>query len=406
MDDLTYMLKICIQAVNVLIACEIGLFLLANRKGQSKGLKKSPFHPKITQNTYWGFFCFFLFSAMGFVFNGLETRWGYFFPGASVLIDGPFRILDNLKEISFLYAISSIFLAIVPMLIRIRVQMPLIIGLAAFPLLLASPPVVFYILACVVVPFGIFLFSFLLALVQLTQGKPQKQFLCILIGFLLYCASYLMMTHILDAIFKFGDYFIPETVMLAGVICMGAGIITVPSLNEAFSLAVIEQVFLATKEGKIILRHSFRAFGEKKITEMGATTGDIDDATFTASIVGIEGLLREISATKGRVKALDEGNKIFLIDRISSGGEQASNVFAILVTYLDLHVLRSQLLNLVYDVETHFLGDILANEKLPDASRAKIVETIENRFKVPTRAEKPTLSSRLLDAATPRSVKK
>ncbi len=406
LDDLTYTLKICIQAVNILLACEIGLFLLANRKGQSKGLIKSKFHPKIILKTYCGFFILFLFSAIGFIFKGLETRWDYFFPGVSVLVDGPLRILDNLKEISFIYAFSAIFLMVFPFLTRIRFRIPLIIALAVIPLALAGPPLIFYILAGIVVPFSLFLLLFLRALVKLTQGKLRKQVQSVLLGFVLYWASYAMTTHIFDVIFKFGDYFISEPLMLVGLVFMGAGFITIPSLNEAFSAAVIEQIFIATKEGKIILRHNFRTFGERQPNKTSARAGYIDDTTFTSSIVGIEGLLREISATKGRVKALDEGDKIFLIDRITSGSEKESNVFAILVTYLDLHVLRSQLLNIVYDVETHFLGEILASEKLPAETCAKLVELIEDRFKVRFRTEKLSLCSRLLEAATPQPITK
>ncbi len=397
LDDLTYILKICIQAVNILLACEIGVFFLANRGGQSKGLKKSPFQPLVTVHTYWGFFFLYLFSAIAFIFSALETRWNELYPPSSVLLDGTLRLLDNIKEISFVYAFAAIFLTVYPTLTRIRIQIPLIIALAVLPVALAAPPLIFYSLTCLIIPFAIFLFTFLLAFIQLTQGKLRKQFLSILLGFVLYCTNYAMVTHLFDGVVKFGEYILPELVMLVGLVLMGVGFFTLPSINEAFSSAVIEQIFLATKEGKIVIRYNFRTT---------AAAGEIDDATFTSSIVGIEGLLREISATKGRVKALDEGDKIFLIDRIASSNEQASNVFAILVTYLDLHVLRSQLLNLVYDVETHFLGEILADEKLPDGTRAKLVETIKSRFKVPPRAEKPSLYSRLLEAATHQPIKK
>ncbi len=395
MDDLTYILKICIQAVNILLACEIGLFLLAKRKGQSKELKRTSFQPKLTLNTYWGFFFQFLFSAIGYVFYGLETRWDYFFPGASVLVDGPLRVLDNIKEISFIYAFSSMLLMVYPLITRIRFRIPLIIALVVFPLALAASPLIFYVLVCIIIPFGIFLFVFLRAFVQLTQGHLQKQFLCIFFGFVLYCTSYVMITHLFDPLFQFGESYIPEVVMLLGLVVMGAGFFTLPSLNEAFSAAVIEQIFLATKEGKIIVRHDFRT---------AAIAGDIDDTTFTSSIVGIEGLLREISATKGRVKALDQGEKIFLIDRIGGENEQTSNLFAILVTRLDLHVLRSELLNVVYDVETNFLGDILNREELPEATRVKIAKLIEGRFNVQSFTGKRSLRACLLDAAHPKSV--
>ncbi len=400
LDDLTYIIKICIQAVNVLLACEMGVFLISKRKGQSKGLKKSLFQPKLTIHIYWGFIFLFFFSTIAFIFAGLETRWEYFLPESSTLVEGPIRIFDSLKELSFYYASSSIFLMVSPILSKKRLWLPLIMILIVWPIIFVAVEHYFYAIGYII-PFGVVTFFFIRIFVRMTESKLREQFLCIFVGYVIYFVGYLLMITFFEGPLSFENSIFPEIVMLGALVFMGAGFIPMPSLNEAFSTAFIDQIFLAAKDGKIILRHNFRATGENNSSETDLKAGVIDDTTFTSSIVGIEGLLREISATKGRVKALDEGDKIFLIDRITSGAEQASNIFAILVTYLDLHVLRAQLLNLVYDVETNFLGEILANEKVSDGTRTKIIEAIEKRFNVPLRSQKSTLKSSLLNAAIP-----
>lgn len=367
MIDLTYIIKICGNAINILIICEIGFYLFANRRDQLKGLKRVQNQPPTIIKISMGFFLFFLFSALGFFFYILEIRWWYIFPGSS----NTYVILNNIKMIFLMYAFSCLFIVQSSILIHVKFQVPTLIVLIVFPFFLLIPFWVFNILVLCVMLLCILPLIMLYDFIAITKGKLKKQFFTIFIGLLLFVGGCIIITHLLDPFIQFTDYSISEPIILVSLIFMGYGFISMPSFNEAFPAAFVEELYLTTSKGNIILKFQYKA-QTTQITEEDQSK--LEEEFIGSSIVGIDSLLREISSAQGLLKTLVHQNKILIVER-------ATTIVGVFVTRMDLRALRSQLTNLLQNVETKFLEDIQTHERLPTSTRAILNAKAEDWFK-------------------------
>ena len=98
---------------------------------------------------------------------------------------------------------------------------------------------------------------------------------------------------------------------------------------------------MTTMDGRIILRHQFMA----PVASVEESEEDrMDREAFASSIVGIDHLLQEISEGKGVLKTLVQQKDVLII-------EFTPSIIGVLVSRMDLFVLRSQLASLLRDAE-------------------------------------------------------
>ncbi len=364
-NDLTYILKVCGQGLCILVSAEIAFFSLIKREGSTKSKSLST-----------GIFFFFLFGAMGFLFYMFELRILYFFPETDLTLIGIPRLISNLKVIMFIYAFSSFVILLGRTLTHVHFRIPFIIILAGMPLLTIAPYWVFNTVAYCFIPLGLLLFLIFLNFVEMTRGHLRWQFLSILIGFLAFFAGYVTMTHGLDPIIDFMQYPVAEPVMFFSLLCMSYGFFSIPSLTEAFALAYLEELYIVTKDGKMVLSYNFKTqeIFASSVTESAVNEPGFDEKTLASTLVGIDGLLREISESKGEVKTLRHQERTFII-------EWASSLVGILKSGRELQIYRPLLSNFMRDLETRYLVEILMQKTLAPELKQAIVEIIENRFK-------------------------
>ncbi len=363
MNDLIYILKLCGEAVIVLLAIEIAFYLFANRKDRFKGSKHLRNQTKGTTKIYTGFFLFFLLTALGYVFYGVKVYFWYLYSTTGVLEAQALSLVNNIGLLIFIYAFSSTILVLSSLSIRQRTLLPVVILLMALPILLWGPFWVFNILDYLVIPLSIIFLVIFLNFIFITEKKLRRNFYSIFLGFILLLSGYITSTYILDPFIQLIEYPITEGIILISLILIGFGFISISSLKEAFPAAFIEELYLIKGNGTILLRHQFRAqpasISEDKQSQM-------DEETFASSIVGIEEVLREISSAQGLLKTVVHQSKILIVER-------ASQIMGVFLTRVELAGLRSHLLNLLLEVETHFLNEIQTQETLGPSSRAILI---------------------------------
>ncbi len=349
----------------ILFAAEIAFYSLIKREGTTKSRSLSV-----------GIFLFFLFSAVGFLLYMFELRILYFFPETDLTVVGIPRLLSNLKVIMFIYGFSSFVLILGRTLTHVHFRIPFIIVLAGMPLLTLAPYWIFNTVAYCFIPLGLLLFLIFLNFVEMTRGHLRRQFLSILIGFLAFFAGYVTMTHGLDPIIDFMQYPVAEPVMFLSLVCLSYGFFSIPSLTEAFALAYIDEIYIVTKDGKMVLSYNFKTqeVFASSVTESAGNEPGFDEKALASTLVGIDGLLREISASKGEVKTLKHQERTFVI-------EWASSLVGILKSGRDLQIYRPLLSTFMHDLETRYLVEILMQKTLTSELKQAIVNVIENRFK-------------------------
>lgn len=102
---------------------------------------------------------------------------------------------------------------------------------------------------------------------------------------------------------------------------------------------------------------------------------------FASSIVGIDGLLRELSSAQGLLKTFVHQDKILIL-------EKSNQIIGLFVTRMDLHTLRSQLVNKLHQVESLFLEEIQTQEPLTLSTRATLISQTEKWFESDLRKQR------------------
>ncbi|HMF34126.1 MAG TPA: hypothetical protein VKK79_22065 [Candidatus Lokiarchaeia archaeon] len=386
-NDLIYSIKVCWQAINVLIALEIAFFTLIRQKKPDLGAARANILSTKSTTLTIGLFFFFLFSALGLIFYTLELPLIYQNPATDFTVPGTPLLVSNIKAIFFIFAFASFLLVLVRSLTRIRVWIPFLIVLAAFPALLAAPAWVFGAVVYVFVPLCLLLFMIFWNFVEMTSGRLRRQFLAIFIGIITFLVGCVTLTHALDPLVQLSEYPITEPIIFVSLLCMGYGFFSIPSLNEAFARAFIEELYITTREGKIVLRHSF--LGQdlsnepEKQTEIQSGGNnplflppqDSEEQEFFAStFTGIGNILQEISRSEGGVTTLHHQNKILV-------SERASLLVGILVARMDLPIYRPLLSNLLHEIEATYLGELYVEKFLSPETRGAMTGKIDNYFK-------------------------
>nr|MDO8118851.1 hypothetical protein [Candidatus Sigynarchaeota archaeon] len=88
MEDLTYLLKILITVLNILLCIEISIYLFVNRNRAFKGDKRD--HPVSEASTRINkaLSSFFLLLAISLAIHCMKVRWWYFFPSEPTMFFG------------------------------------------------------------------------------------------------------------------------------------------------------------------------------------------------------------------------------------------------------------------------------------------------------------------------------
>lgn len=163
------------------------------------------------------------------------------------------------------------------------------------------------------------------------------------------------------------DLWIIEIEILISVLSLGAGIVSIKSFNELCPVLYVDEVHLTTNDCQVIMSYQFPNNSQT------IPQGKIEDGVFGSSILGIDGLLREISATQGSIKTLVHQNRILLIER-------SANVFGIFVTRLELDSIRLQLNTWIHSIETNYAEDLKNKNPLSVDARNSIKDKIHNWF--------------------------
>jgi hypothetical protein len=367
MNDLIYIIKLCGEAIIILLAIEIAFYLFANRKDQSKGSKHLKEQKKGTTRIYTGFFLFFLLTALGYVFYGVKIYFWYLYSTTGVLKAQGFYLVNNIGLLLFIYAFSSISLVLGSK----RTFLPGLVILLALPILFCGPLWVFNILDYLIIPLSIIFFVIFLNFIFITKRRLRRNFFSIFLGFILLLGGCITSTQILDPFIQLIDYPITEGFMLISLILIGFGFTSISSLKEAFPAAFIEELYLIKGNGTILLRYQFRTQPTNISKE---NPPQMDEETFASSVLGIEEVLREISSAQGLLKTVVHQSKILIVER-------ASQIMGVFLTRVELGVLRSHLLNLLLEVETNFLNEIQTQETLAPSSRAILIAKASAWFK-------------------------
>ncbi len=368
MNDLTYIIKLCGNAVNALLAFEIAAYLYANRRDRLKGLKRVQGQPNTILRISIGFFMFFLFNAISSIFNLLEIRWLYTIPSSEIIIE----LLNNIKMVLLIYAFFCLFLILLSIFKRFNYRAPVIIALVVLPVILLTLPWAFNVMIVCTAILCVLPALLLYELASISKGNLHRQFCSIFVGFLLIMGGCITTTILFNPFFSFRDYPISEIIILLGLFFAGYGFISMRSLNEAFPAAFIEELYLSTNKGNTILRYQNKTQKNQSSEE---EQEKMEEQFIATSLVGIDGLLREISLNaEGILKMLVHQNKILMIER-------ATMVVGVFITRIDLRSLRLELVEIIREVESNYLQEIQTQENLTDSSRSALSARAEEWFK-------------------------
>lgn len=169
------------------------------------------------------------------------------------------------------------------------------------------------------------------------------------------------------------DLWIIEVEILISVLLIGAGVVSIKSFNELYPVLYADEVHLTTSDCQVIVSCQF---SEQKSDQQANQTnpqGKIEEGVFGSSILGIDGLLREISATQGSIKTLVHQNRILLIER-------SANVFGIFVTRIELDSIRSQLNAWIRDIELTYAEDFKNKNHLSLETRNYLKDKINKWY--------------------------
>jgi hypothetical protein len=131
-----------------------------------------------------------------------------------------------------------------------------------------------------------------------------------------------------------------EIIYFGGVLLFGIGLIWIPSLNEGIACLAIDAFYLTHADGTMIAAIPFT------ITPLNDThlpSSQLDNEFLASSIVGIEGILQEISSQQGMLKTLVYQNKTLLVER-------TSHYLGVYVAEIELQSLRISLSELMANI--------------------------------------------------------
>ncbi len=370
MNDLLFIIKICIGAINILLAIEIACYLFANRKDRLKKLRVSKNQPTATFKIALGFFCLFLLSTLSFLFFILEIRFNYYYPIPPSNIKEMTHLLHNLENICFIYAFTWLFCFLESFLTRIKFQIPIITGICIWSFILLILDWGLNLNAYIVILLAILPLIVLFKFIQMTKEKLRKQFGLLFFGFIVFLSGWATMTQLYPLFPQFVDYSGPEILIFGSLILMGYGFLSIPSFNEPFAASFVEELHITTTNGRIILRQQFNMPQSDLNFDIES---DSDEGFFASSIVGIDGLLREIS-TAQLLKTFVHQDKILIV-------EGTSQLLGLLVTRMDLKTLRSQLLKVLKEIDSNFLAEIQMQENLNPMTESALIKMMEKEFK-------------------------
>ncbi len=129
-----------------------------------------------------------------------------------------------------------------------------------------------------------------------------------------------------------------NVLILIGLLSSIYSYFSVSSLSEAIKSFLVKDLLVAKSNGDLIYSRSFqqpRKFEEKS---------EDDESLLTSSIVGLEGLLKEISASESVLKTLVYREQILMV-------QKSENFIVIFNTHKELESLREILIHILHESE-------------------------------------------------------
>jgi hypothetical protein len=302
MDDIIYLMKVSSNSLIVFFIFELIIYNLVNWDDNLKGLKKS-------KNIVPPLRFFRLLFITILVFSEVLII-GYIYSIRSIYFENPWNSIFTEFSIVLFLLFITLYLLFIPILIDL-------IRIAKYRLKLQY--------TTILTGLSIIFFGILIYLLQIWDLIP-----------------------IMKSIYL-------ESFIIVGIIILSYGLLSISSLNESIASLVVDEYYLVQLDGNIILSHSFHL--QAIDSEQGSPITE-DDQLFASSIVGIDGLLREISSSKGILKTLVFQDKILIV-------EKSDNFLSIIVTTYELEKLRKHLienLNLIEIFNTNNNQNSIINE--------------------------------------------
>jgi hypothetical protein len=361
MNDMIFILKMCGNAISILILLEISVYLTVNRKGRASRLKTNYYLSKSTVKIYNGFISCFLFGILGILMYILETRLWYLNPGMGVgsgTVYNWYQFFGNMTIYWFNLAFISVVSTLGSLSTKKIYSFSNIIKFLCLISFIIIPYDIFIIFNYVILPIGILFLLVICSMVKNSSGKFRVQFVLMLIGFILFTFGVFSLTHIFDQMLLLMDSFLSELIFLCSLIIIALASFSLPSIMEVFAPNFIEELFIADSTGKIITRVVFDSCNVKNnVNDINSNQIDSilpqDDGSemLTTTIVGIDGILHEMSSAKGLLKTLVHQNKIMIIEKTPS-------LIGVLITRIELHTHRGMLTNFLKKIESIYSNQL------------------------------------------------
>lgn len=235
---------------------------------------------------------------------------------------------------------------------------------------------IFDILLYGAIPFSLIFFILLRSLIILSSGKLRSQFYLIVLGYVLISIATITISRIFNLNLISIDSIFPEICNLIGLSFVGWGFLSIPSLYDAFAFNYVEGLYVTKNSGDIVVCSQFnnesRNVNNENIENLD-NSPQMDDDAFASSIVGIDGILHEISSAQGSVKMVKHHNKILLIER-------SKLMIGVLITQMDLFTLRIQLQSILQTIETEYSQKLSSEPTISNELKLKLKNQINNWF--------------------------
>jgi hypothetical protein len=309
MNDALFLIKEICLVISVLLIFEISMYLLANRNDRLKNVKRSTKLVTSMTGISLGFAFFLFFTAVGTLFFMLELYQQYFDSSNYALI------IIRMKNLWFLFGIWAIITYILLPITNLKNRVLLWTLSTLIFLTLVLPNGIFDALVGLLSCGMILPVLFFYQLAQWAPKQHKTQFWGVIIGII--CISFAGI-WLLSPMAPFLDLkSIPfgEILLLSGCMVLIISIISIRSLNEAIFSLFIEDLYITTADGSIIYQTQFKPVNQPKMED---STLQEDNQFLATSLVGIDGILREISASEGLLKTLVHKDKILVIEKTES----------------------------------------------------------------------------------------
>jgi len=256
-NDITFGLKICIEAINILFSLELAYFIFINRNRRSKDFPLNIKAANVSSKISIGLSLFFFSFNIGLISYILQIRTWYY--SDLLVLPEKFNgeLFNNFFRFFVLIAFSALFLLnsdlfgkLIYRNIVISTQIILFISLylSNFTGL---------IIVCLLFPLAAIHFKILWNLGQITRDRLHFQFKLLFVGFLFLFFGTIVSINLFDPTNFFLESIIPDLLYLIGILLIGLSYLSIPSICDAFAISFVDGLYITKNNGEILISHQF-----------------------------------------------------------------------------------------------------------------------------------------------------